>query len=420
MPDYHLGSRIRVAAINTHPIQHFAPLWREIAKANEVELKVFYCSDWGVQEYSDPGFGTTLKWDVDLLSGYSFEFLPIHRRPKQLGFWETDNPTVAASLNRFSPAVLLLFGYSHLTNWRALAWARWRGTRVLFFADSELKHARSPWRRIAKTLVVRAFFSQIDAALPIGDCNAAYFRYYGVPDDLLYWCGYPVDGVRLQAAVPDIQATRAAVRRRHGIGLDEFVFASVGKYIARKRPADIINAWLGLENSLKARSRLLLVGEGPLRRELEQAARKSDGRVILTGFLNQQEIPSYYAGADALVVSSEIDAHPLVVTEAACFGLPTIASSAIGCIGPNDTLRDDQNGLVYSCGNLGELRLAMQRLVTDRDLYDRLSTKARELSAEQDARSAANKFHRAFRNVMKLPRLGLLQSASRAISLARR
>src|SRR5215831_5851719 len=96
----------RVAVINTHPIQHFAPLWREIAKLKEVELKVFYCSDWGVNEYADPEFGTTFKWDIDLLSGYESEFLPISAHPWKLGFWETDSPAIGNRLEAYQPDLL--------------------------------------------------------------------------------------------------------------------------------------------------------------------------------------------------------------------------------------------------------------------------------------------------------------------------
>lgn len=60
-----------VAVINT-PIQYFAPLRRESAKTTKVELKVFYCCDWGTSEYVDTGFGAAFKWDVDLRAGMNF------------------------------------------------------------------------------------------------------------------------------------------------------------------------------------------------------------------------------------------------------------------------------------------------------------------------------------------------------------
>src|SRR5215813_4617079 len=96
---------LRVAVINTHPIQHFAPLWREIGAQNGVELRVLYCSDWGAAEYHDQEFGATFKWDVDLLSGYDSQFLKVGKRPEKLGFWETNNSDVEDALRSFSPDV---------------------------------------------------------------------------------------------------------------------------------------------------------------------------------------------------------------------------------------------------------------------------------------------------------------------------
>ncbi len=410
-----LGTLMRVAVINTHPIQHFAPLWREIAKSGQVELKIFYCSDWGIKEYADPGFGTVFKWDVDLLSGYHSEFLPIRARPKNLGFWETDNPRVGDALLRFAPDVVVIFGYSHLTDWRALLWAKRHGARLLVFADSELKHGRSVWVRLAKQLVVRGFLCQVDGVLPIGNCNADYYRHYGVPSDIMYWCAFPVDGSRFVSSIQDLQATRSTVRSKFGIGCDDFVFASIGKYIRRKRHEDVIKAWLRLSQSVRDRSCVIVVGEGPLRPELEKLAAEAGGRAILTGFVNQSEIPAYFAACDVLVVASEIDAHPLVVTESLFFGRSVIASDAIGCIGPDDTVRAGENGIVYPCGDVNRLSQAMSRLLEDADLRQRFERRSREISSGQDIRATADKFSEAFRRVMTSQRLGWVQRMSRLI-----
>jgi len=411
---------LRVAALNTHPIQHFAPLWREIAALNEVQLRVLYCSDWGTAEYRDHEFGETFQWDVDLLGGYDSEFLKIRKRPKELGFWETNNSNIEEALGRFQAEVVLLFGYNHLTTWRALLWARLRGVHTLVFCDSELKHARSAWRAAIKEVVVRFFLGLADAGLPIGDCNAEYFRHYGMPDDHLSWCAYPVDGQRLMMSVPDHEAARAEVRKKLGIAHTDFVFASIGKYIPRKRHHDVVRAWTQLPESLRARSVVLLVGEGPDRGSLELLASQADGRVRLTGFVNQSGIASYYAASDALVVASDRDAHPLVVTEALFFGLPVIASDAIGCIGSNDTLREGQSGLVYRCGHIESLAAAMQRVMLDESLRHRLAAGARQIATGQDAGAAAHKFVEAFNRVSKSPPEPSLRRLRRAARKHRR
>ena len=66
----------RVAVLNSHPIQYFAPLYRYLAASPEIDLTVFFLSDLSVREYHDPGFGRAFKWDVPLLGGYRHEFLP--------------------------------------------------------------------------------------------------------------------------------------------------------------------------------------------------------------------------------------------------------------------------------------------------------------------------------------------------------
>src|SRR5262249_54561000 len=139
---------VRVAIINSHPIQYFGPLWREIAKTDKVTLKVFFCCDWGITDYADAGFGRVVKWNVDLRKGYDSEVLPLRKPIEKLGFWETNNPAVGTALAGFRPDVVVLFGYSHLTSWRALLWARQNGVRVLTFSDSELKHPRKGWVRL--------------------------------------------------------------------------------------------------------------------------------------------------------------------------------------------------------------------------------------------------------------------------------
>lgn len=419
-PPLHLHAP-RVAVINSHPIQHFAPLWRAVTARGEIELKVFYCTDWGVNEYRDPGFGTTFRWDVDLMSGYASETLPIARRPESLGFWEVDNPAVGGALDAFDPDVLILFGYSFLTNWRALAWARARArtsardVRVLLFSDSELKHDRGAAARLAKEVVVRGFYAMTDGAMPIGNCNADYYRHYGLPSRALFGCPYPVDGGRFLASVGDVKATRAAIRRERGIAEDDFVFASVGKYIPRKRHADVARAFLELPAEERGRARALFIGDGPGRPELEELARLGEGRIDLTGFINQSRMPAYFAACDALIVASEMDPHPLVVTEALFLGLPVLVSDKLGCIGPDDTVRDGENGVVYPCGDVGALSAAMSRLLRDRELYNRFSESSRRIAPSQDTSFAAKKLGEAVRAVMSQPRATVSERARRLL-----
>ena len=67
--------KVRLAYLVSHPIQYQAPLLRRIAQEPDIDLTVFFGSDFSVREYNDEGFGVGVKWDVPLLDGYSHEFL---------------------------------------------------------------------------------------------------------------------------------------------------------------------------------------------------------------------------------------------------------------------------------------------------------------------------------------------------------
>jgi glycosyltransferase involved in cell wall biosynthesis len=395
----------RVAVIQSHPIQYFAPLFREVSRRGEVVLRVLFCSDWGLEEYRDPGFGVSFRWDIDLVGGYDHELLPIARKPKTMMPWELDNPTVGEALARFRPDVIELSGYVAFTNWRALAWARRHDVRVMFVSDSELIHPRRWPVRLAKELFVRGFFSQLDGALPIGSANAAYYRHYGLPAALLHPCPIPTDGARFRASEAERVTRRAQARAELGLGEHDFVFGTVGKLVARKRHDDVIRALLALPPEVRARRRVrvLVVGEGEERPRLEALARQANGAVVLSGFANQSRMPALYAALDALVVASDEDPYGLVASEALFAALPILASDRVGCVGPASAVRPDENGFVFPARDVAALAAVMARLLASPEATRRMGDVSLALSEEHDVPFAAERFARAAEAVATRP-----------------
>lgn len=70
-----LNYKKRFVFIVSHPIQYFSPLFQLMAKDDEVDLLVLYCSDENVKGHIDKGFGVEVKWDIPLLEGYNYKFL---------------------------------------------------------------------------------------------------------------------------------------------------------------------------------------------------------------------------------------------------------------------------------------------------------------------------------------------------------
>src|SRR6516165_7871690 len=68
--------KTRLAYFVSHPIQYQAPLLRHIAAQPDIDLTVYFTTDFSVRGYNDQGFGVKVAWDIPLLDGYKYEFLP--------------------------------------------------------------------------------------------------------------------------------------------------------------------------------------------------------------------------------------------------------------------------------------------------------------------------------------------------------
>ena len=389
-------SRLRFAVVTTHPTQHHAPLFRYVSDDPGVHAKAFYLTDHGVRASLDPGFNSRFAWDIDLTGGYEHEFLEPGMSLEHFGFWEADTAKIGARLADFQPHVIWIHGYAQRFLWRAMKWARNRAC-VLYFGDSELIHARSAMKRLVKSAVLPWFFGRCDVILTIGDNNEDYYRHYKVPDEKMFRGAYPIDARRFEEIASGMtQEARAANRAGLGIPEGSFVLATSGKLEPRKRPLDLVTALSHLPDGTTVH--VLMIGEGVLRRQVEEASKELglEGRVHVSGFVNQTEMPRMLACADALVMASEMDPHPLAVSEALPLGLPIIASDKVGCIGPSDTARPDFNAIVYSCGDPMALSRAIVRLASDKALVRRFSKASRSIARTQDYRTVGDVVLKSF------------------------
>ena len=396
---------IRLAIIVSHPIQYFAPWYRELAQVPDIELKVFFCCDWGVKKYVDPGFKVEMAWDIPLLEGYPHEFLSLARPIQRLGFRELDNPGVGAALDRFQPDVVKIFGYAHRTNWRAARWARRNRRPVLLYSDSNGQITPPMWKCAVKNLVVGSFYrTYVDGAFCIGENNRRYHARYGLPPERLFRGVLPVETRRLLESAPDRAATRNQLRLKLEIPANAFVVMFCGKYQPHKRPLDLVMA----VHSLVSKGLpiwCVLVGDGSERGNITAfCEREKATNVVLTGFINQSEIAHLYASSDVLVMPSSLEPYGLAVSEATAFGLPVVISDRVGCIGPNDSAQPGGNAIVYPCGDVHALADGIERLWRDPDLYRRMAAESSEIAASQDVTVAAQQLAAAVRQLRQLGR----------------
>jgi glycosyltransferase involved in cell wall biosynthesis len=171
------------------------------------------------------------------------------------------------------------------------------------------------------------------------------------------------NGIAL-ADLPD----RASVRNELGIDADATVVGFVGRLFAQKAPAVLLRAF-AQSNAQESRAILAMVGDGPMRAELDVLAEELGitEKIRWLGARNgQRTMPAF----DVFALPSLYEGMPYVALEAAHAGLPIVASRVSGI---SSVVRDDENGYVVEPGDVGGFAMALDKLLLDPERRERFS-----------------------------------------------
>jgi len=208
-----------------------------------------------------------------------------------------------------------------------------------------------------------------------------------------------------------LQTAAAARLSRAALGLDEHsrYLVAVGRLVARKGFDRLIMALEHLPEDTK----LILVGSGPLRAELEQCARSRGlgDRVLLTGYVDERRKYAYLAASDLYVLSSYHEGFGIVLQEAMAAGLPIVATS---CGGQRDLIRDGVNGLLVDSNEPEVLAQAIGRLLGDAALRARMGHVNRMKLREYEAAAIAERYLDIFEEAIRRWRVPAALAASQA------
>lgn len=151
---------------------------------------------------------------------------------------------------------------------------------------------------------------------------------------------------------------RSAVWRESvGVQPDETMLIYVGRLAREKRVDLLVDAIRDL-----AGVRLVLVGDGPARGELQQRMRGLP--VNFVGYLKGQDLATAYASADIFVFPSDTETFGQVVQEAMASGLPVVGARSGGTL---DLIREGVNGQLFEPHVASDLRAQLRRLVANAD-----------------------------------------------------
>src|SRR5215218_1493388 len=181
-------------------------------------------------------------------------------------------------------------------------------------------------------------------------------------------------------------------------------FSGVGRprvlFVGRLAPRRGVRALVAAAGLLEDEgAQVLLVGDGPERRVLErEVERLGVGRRLhFVGFLAHDRLPAAMSHADLLVLPSLYEELGTVLLEAMYAGLPIVASKTGGI---PEVVEDGVNGLLVPPGDPEALARAIDRLLADRSLANRLSEGAHERGKDYDWEVLAGRVLRVYRGVI--------------------
>lgn len=368
---------MRLAIIASHVIQYQDPFFRTLAADPGVDLTVLYLSNAGAETYRDKDMGTSLRWDVEVLTGYRHVFLRNLVHDSNRGWTRHVNPGIVPALLRgHYGMVISMTGWGSISAMLGFLTCRLAGIPFFLYGDSSFPPPEDTLAQRIRAKLLHTLLRNTTGFMVSGVLNAEYYRHYGGDPDHFFLLPWAVDNDRFAEAARFAHGEREEMRERLSIRPEQAVFVFSAKLVARKDPMTLLRAYERMCN--RDRAVVLLVGDGELREPLETYVReRALSGVRFAGFINQSDLPKYYAMSDVFVLPSTYEPRGAVINEAMACGLPVIVTDHCGSIG--DIVLDGENAFIYPAGDADALAASMTRLVDDPALRERMARRSREI-----------------------------------------
>jgi glycosyltransferase involved in cell wall biosynthesis len=247
--------------------------------------------------------------------------------------------------------------------WPAAIAAGIAGARIIF-----VRH-QTDRLKITSCWLINRFISKVIA---VSDCVKNALIESGVDPKRI---AVIYNSILLDMFRPD-ELLRKNARKEFGLRDDNIVVGMAGKLYKTKGVFDLLHA-IGHLKLKYPTIRLIFVGDGTRRRELELEAKRLsvEDKVVFTGKRN--DMRRMYAAMDIFTLPSTCDeAFGMVLIEAMAMGKPVVATTVGGI---PEIIENEVNGLLIPPGGVTALANAISRYVDDRELARKLAAEGRKI-----------------------------------------
>ena len=221
-------------------------------------------------------------------------------------------------------------------------------------------------RVVAGGWVKRRILRMCTAGLVGGKPQAEYLARLGLPADTIFQGYDAVDNEYFSRKAEEARAQNLEARKKYQLPPNYFLASA--RFVDKKNLFNLIRAYslyrklirrtagLGPHSNTHANGHshsdssawsLVLLGDGPLKPDLCRLVQELDlqDSILLPGFKQYHELPSFYALAKVFVHASTVEQWGLVVNEAMACGLPVVVSNRCGCA--RDLVQENVNGFTF-------------------------------------------------------------------------
>jgi glycosyltransferase involved in cell wall biosynthesis len=246
---------------------------------------------------------------------------------------------------------------------------RWAGARAALAVTFHSTFIQG-LKEQAKMLYLRPLFWNADCLAFVCEAQRRHWAARGVAarSNVVIYNGVDLEYWRAARAE---EAGR--LRRVLGIADTDYVVGMCAVLRPEKNHLQLVDA-IGRLRRRGVPARALLIGDGPMRGEIEARARREgvSGDVLITGL--QQDVRPFLSACDTLAITSVTEAFSLAGIEAMALERPVVHSDVGGAA---EMIQPGRQGFLFPVGDTGALieRLAA---LADRDTRRRMGTRARE------------------------------------------
>lgn len=306
---------LELVLIQTSPSQLDAPFYKRLHELSKGRIKVIIWNDYGlVRKQVDPEMGVVPQFPVD---ENPYTVWIDKSQYGVLGLW--------LHIVRCRSNYVLLQDQSLLVRATLAVLLRLGGHRVGMRSDKNRlsSNANSGWKWYFERLFIRGLF---DFFAPVSRLTS---EYYGLTSRT---CDFPycTDVAKFSPTEAERSMTRSRIRARLGVDKEAKVVLAVIKLNERENPLLVLESFAQLNRSIRS-AHLIVVGEGPLRRSVEERVDKLGlQNVSLPGYVRYASLHEYFFAADILVHLPKYGPWEVSVPDAIAAGLGVVASKPVG------------------------------------------------------------------------------------------